>query len=94
MFDYHNLSRLDDILATCVQNGTSPGMCVALVTPDEKWLRCYGHKPIVPETEQANFGYRMGSCKLQQVCRHRYLYHEITGRRTTDTGYANCRYFR
>ena len=53
MFDYHNLSRLDDILATCVQNGTSPGMCVALVTPDEKWMKCYGNKQIVPETEPA-----------------------------------------
>lgn len=64
MFDYQHLSELDAVMEKAVKDGAAPGMCVALVTPDEKWMKCYGNRQLIPSAEAATIDtiWDMASC--------------------------------
>ncbi|MCF0113716.1 MAG: beta-lactamase family protein [Erysipelotrichaceae bacterium] len=53
MIDYPKLQELDTLLSKCIDEGVTPGMCVSLVTPEEKWTKCYGNRQIIPSMEPA-----------------------------------------
>lgn len=53
VLNYKGLESFDMLLKNVVDDGATAGMAAALVTPDEKWFKCYGFRQIVPEKEAA-----------------------------------------
>ncbi len=64
MLNYKKLKELDGWLRHFVEEGAAPGMCAALVTPNEKWMKCYGLRQLVPNPEPATLDtlWDMASC--------------------------------
>lgn len=53
MLDFEKLGELDEIFQKAVADGAAPGMNVAIMTKNEKWIKSYGHRQQVP-TEEKN----------------------------------------
>lgn len=52
MFNYKGLEAFDTLLENTVADGAAAGMAVALVTPDEKWIKSYGFRQVIPCKEE------------------------------------------
>ena len=46
-----NLEKVDNLLNQLIADEVAPGMSIAVVTKDEKWMKCYGNRQLIPTIE-------------------------------------------
>lgn len=62
--NYNNLEKLNALLEHMIDDGATAGMNVAVVTPNEKWIKSFGNRQNVPSVEAATLDtiWDMASC--------------------------------
>ena len=51
--NYTNLEKLDQCINKFMENGIAAGLNIAVMTPEEKWIKCYGNRQNIPTVEKA-----------------------------------------
>ena len=51
--NYTNLGKLDELLNNLMNDGIAAGLNIAVVTPEQKWMKTYGNRQNVPTVEKA-----------------------------------------
>ena len=51
--NYKNLEKLDELVKKLMDDGISAGLNIAVVTPQEKWIKTYGNRQVIPTVEKA-----------------------------------------
>ena len=46
-----NLEKVDSLMKQLIEDNVAPGISIAVVTENEKWMNCYGNRQLIPEVE-------------------------------------------